>query len=130
MNAPNVYSKLFAIAKIRKQPKHLSTDDWINMWCHTYTHTHKHNIAYGCMLNHFSHVWLFAIPWTVACQASLSLGFSRQEYWRGLPFPSPGDLPDPRIKPTSLRSPALASRFFTTSANWEAYSVILCMNMC
>ena len=51
-----------------------------------------------------SHVWLFATPWTVANQAPLSMGFSRQEYWSGLPFPSPGDLPDPGIKP---RSPAL-----------------------
>ena len=45
-----------------------------------------------------------ATPWTVARQAPLSMGFSRQEYWSGLPFPSPGDLPDPGIKP---RSPAL-----------------------
>ena len=51
-----------------------------------------------------SHVRLFAIAWTVVYQASLSMGFSRQEYWSGLPFPSPGDLPDPGIKP---RSPAL-----------------------
>ena len=50
----------------------------------------------------------FAIPWTVACQASLSMGFSRQEYWSGLPFPSPGDRPEPGIEPTSLGSPALA----------------------
>ena len=49
-------------------------------------------------------VRLFAIPWTVVYQASLSMGFSRQEYWSGLPFPSPGDLPDPGIEP---RSPAL-----------------------
>ena len=48
-----------------------------------------------------SHVRLFAIPWTVAYQASLSMGFSRQEYWSELPFPSPGDLPDPGIKPRS-----------------------------
>ena len=46
----------------------------------------------------------------------LSVGFSRQEYWSGLPFPSPADLPDPGIKPTSLMSPALAGRFFTTGA--------------
>ena len=46
-----------------------------------------------------SHVRLFATPWTVAYQAPPSVGFSRQEYWRGLPFPSPGDLPDPRVKP-------------------------------
>ena len=47
-------------------------------------------------------VRLFATPWTVAYQASPSMGFSRQEYWSGLPFPSPGDLPDPGIKPGSL----------------------------
>ena len=46
-------------------------------------------------------VQLFATPWTVACQAPLSMGFSRQEYWSGLPFPSPGDLPNPGLKPTS-----------------------------
>ena len=51
-----------------------------------------------------SHVWLFATPWTVAYQAPPSMGLSRQEYWSGLPFPSPGDLPDPGFKP---RSPAL-----------------------
>ena len=51
-----------------------------------------------------SSVQLFVIPWTVVYQASLSMGFSRQEYWSGLPFPSPGDLPDPGIEP---RSPAL-----------------------
>ena len=48
------------------------------------------------------------------------MGFSRQEYWSGLPFPSPGDLPDPGIKPASLMSPVLAGGFFTTSATWEA----------
>ena len=57
------------------------------------------------------HVRLFATPWTVACQAPLSMEFCRQEYWSGLPFTSPGDLPDSGIKP---KSPALAGRFFTT----------------
>ena len=52
-------------------------------------------------------------PWTVAHQASLSMGFSRQEYQSGLPFPSPGDLPDPGIEPSS---PALAGGFFTTES--------------
>ena len=52
--------------------------------------------------------------WTVAHQAPLSMGFSRQEYWSGLPFPSPGDPPDPRIKPVSLASPASSGGFFTT----------------
>ena len=50
----------------------------------------------------------------VAHQAPLSMGFSRQEYWNGLPFPSPGDLPNPGIEPAFVESPALASRFFTT----------------
>ena len=59
--------------------------------------------------------------WTVACQASLPMGFFKQEYWSGLPFPSPGDLPNPGIKPVSLVSPVLAGRFFTTSAIWEAH---------
>ena len=54
-----------------------------------------------------SHVQLFATPGTVACQALLSVDFSRQEYWSGLLFSTPGDLPDPRIKPVSLESPAL-----------------------
>ena len=59
-------------------------------------------------------VQLFVTPWTVAYQAPLSMEFSRQEYWSGLPFASPGDLPDPMIKPTSPGPPALASVFFTT----------------
>ena len=54
-----------------------------------------------------SHVQLFAIPWTVAHQAPLSMGFSRQEYCSGLPCPSPGDLPDPGMEPVSFASPAL-----------------------
>ena len=73
------------------------------------------------MLSHFGRVRLFATSWTVACQAPLSMGFSRQEYWRGLPFPPPGDLPDSGIKPASLVSLELAGRFFTTSATWEAH---------
>ena len=58
-----------------------------------------------------SRVLLSVTPWTVACQAPLSMGFSRQEYWSGLPFPSPGDLPDPGIKPgsPSLQADALTS---------------------
>ena len=60
------------------------------------------------------------IPWIVAHQSHLYIGFSRQESWRGLPFPTPGDLPDPGIKPASLESPALAGRFFYHWATWEA----------
>ena len=71
------------------------------------------------MVSRFSHVRLFATPWTVACQAPLSVEFSRQEYWSGLSCPSPGNLPDPGIEPVSLTSPALAGGFFTISAAWE-----------
>ena len=63
-----------------------------------------------------SHIQLFATPWTSACQAPLFMGFSRQDYWSGLPFRLPGDLPDPGIKPESPVSPALADRVFTTES--------------
>ena len=68
------------------------------------------------LLSHFSRVWLSVIPWTVARQAALSMGFSRQEYWSGLQCPPAGDLPDPGIEPASLTSPPLAGEFFTTNA--------------
>ena len=71
------------------------------------------------LLSCFSSVWLFVAPWTVTCQAPLSMGFSRQEYWSGLPFPPPGDLPNPGVELESLGSPALAGWFCTTSATWE-----------
>ena len=82
----------------------------------------------ACVLSRFSRVQLFATLWTLALQAPLSMGFSRQEYWSGLPRPPPGDLPNPGIELTSPASPALASPaspalegwFFTTSATWEA----------
>ena len=69
--------------------------------------------SYWCVCV-LSHDRLFATPWTTASQASLPMGFSRQEYWRGLPFPTPGDLPNPGIKLETLASPALAGGFFTT----------------
>ena len=59
-------------------------------------------------------------PWTVACQAPLSVEFFLQGFWSGLPFPTTGDLPDPGIEPTSPASPALGGGFFTTWATWEA----------
>ena len=64
----------------------------------------------------FSRVRLFTTLWTVARQAPLSMGFSKQEYWNGLSFLPPGDLPNPGTEPASLMSPALAGEFFTTSA--------------
>ena len=67
-----------------------------------------------------SHIQLFATLWTVARQAPLSMGFSRPEYWSGLPCPPPGDLLNPGLEPASLVSPSLADTFLTTSATWEA----------
>ena len=66
------------------------------------------------MLSCFICVQFFAILWTVDRQVPLSMGFSRQGHWNGLPCPSPGNLPDPGTEPESLMSPALAGRFFTT----------------
>ena len=74
-------------------------------------------------VNRLSYARLFVTPWTVAYQAPLSVGFSREEYWSGLPFPSPGDLPNPETEPMSLISSALAGRFFTTSATWETLDI-------
>ena len=95
--------------------------------------SYKAKHTFCCLVRHFptlrnvcvcmcvlSRARLFATPWTVARQAPLSVGFSRQEYWNGLPFPSPGNLPDPGIKSVSPSSPALAGRFFTTNTTWEA----------
>ena len=72
------------------------------------------------MLSHFSRVQFFVILWTIASQAPLSMGFSRQENWSGLPCPPPRDLPNPGIEPASLTSPALVAGFFNTSDTWEA----------
>ena len=85
-----------------------------------------HACMHVCVQSHFSHVRLFAAPWTVACLAPPSMGFSRQEYWSGVTCPSPGDLPNPGIKP---RSPALAGKFFTTSATWEAPTPVFSQSM-
>ena len=71
-------------------------------------------LGFVCVLGRFSRVRLFVAPRTVAHQAALSMGFSRQEDWSGFLCPPQGDLPDPGIKPMSLVSPALAGEFFTT----------------
>ena len=75
-----------------------------------------------------SHFQLFVTPWTVARQAPVSVGFSRQEYWSGLPCPSPGDLPDPGIKPASLASPVTAGKFHLGSP-WMPYIHYYLTNM-
>ena len=74
-----------------------------------------------------SPVQLFLTPWAAARQAPLSMEFPRQEYWSGLPFPSPGDLPNPGIKSTPLVSPALAGGFFTTEPQGSPDNGILIM---
>ena len=68
----------------------------------------------ACVISHFSYVWLFVTLWTVACQAPLSMGFSRQEDWSGLPHPSPEDLPHPGLNPCPLHL-----------LNWQIGSLVL-----
>ena len=76
-------------------------------------------------------VRLFATPWTVTCQALLSIEFSRQEYWSGLPCPPLGDLPNSGIEAVSLTSSALSVGFLTTSTSWKAHSVYCrCHRIC
>ena len=88
---------------------------------------HSHQLGlHVCVLSGLSHVQLFVTPWTVAHQAPLSRGFCRQDYWSGLPCPSPGDLPNSGLKPASLTAPALAGGFFTTSTTWEAQLGLQC----
>ena len=94
--------------------------------CSTSTNT----LTYACVqLSHFSCVWLFATLWAVAHQAPLSMGFPKQKYWSGLPCP-PADLPESGSEPESLKSPALAGRFLTTSAPWEAPSFLIPFAFC
>ena len=136
---------LFIILKEWKQPKCQSTDEWINtVWCihmsECYWIAKRVRFWYvlqcGCNLKALclvkedrherpcvcsvvsSSLWP---PWTTACQAPLTVEFSRQEYWKMVPFPLPGDFPNPGIKPVSLTSPALAGVFFTITATWEAH---------
>ena len=82
-----------------------------------------HSLYVKMKVKLLSHVGLFGTPGTVACQAPLSVGFPRQEYWSGLPFPSPGDLPDPGIEPAS---PALQGDSFTVWAIRESLYVLMC----
>ena len=94
--------------------------DWENRWIINilYPQWCICKIRLPCMPSRFSRVRLFVTLWTIY-QAPLSMRFSRQEYWSGLLFPSPGDLPDPEMEPTSPVSPALAGRFFTINITWE-----------
>ena len=89
-------------------------------YMHIYQHKCLYVYKYPLVINHFHCVQLLATLRTVAHQAPLSMGFSRQEHWSGLSCPPPRDLSDPEIEPVSLMFLGLAGRFFTTSATWEA----------
>ena len=97
-------------------PLHKSSKVLLPWHCYLWDYVHAcvHAKSLSC-------VWLFATPWMAAHQAPLSMGFSGQGYWSQLPFPPPGNLPDPGIKPGSLLSPALVGGILTTSATWEAH---------
>ena len=99
-----------------------SKSEWITI---SHCELLLHNPVHTCMLSCFSCVQLFATPWTVACQAPLSMEFLRQEYWSGLPCPSPGDLPNPGTEPIYYGF-CTGDGFFTQWATWKAsYSCIL-----
>ena len=101
---------IFTISRIWKQPKCLLIDEYIRK-CEIYIYIYMYVCMYiyvcACKRSHFSRVWFFVTQWNVACQAPLSMGFYRQEYWSELPFSSLGDLPDSRIKPAFPVPPVL-----------------------
>ena len=91
----NAHSSIIYDSQRWKQPKYPTTDEWIHYYCSISTHA-------VCVLNSFSCVWLFVTLWTVACQALLFMGFSRQEYWSKLVCPPPGNIPDQGSHPFLL----------------------------
>ena len=94
--------------------------NWMNDMRNDVTNGFMQILLIACILSRFSRVWLFETPWTVTLQGPLSIGLSRrQEYWSRLLCPPPGYLLYPRIRPSSLKSPAFAWGFFTTEATWE-----------
>ena len=102
--------------------------EWRSIWIHSVSQqTHKYTLAFlKVKVKSLSCVRLFATPWTVAYQAPPSMGFFRQEYWSGLPLPSPGDLPDTGIKPWSpaLQADALTSEPPGKLSSWEGCKVL------
>ena len=101
--------------------------------------TNRELPSLACSFSHFSHVWLFSTIRTVACQAPLSMGFSRQEYWNGLPCPPPGDLPDQGIKPMSIYVSCIDRQvvfcfvlffFFVNLVNWRLITLQYCSGFC
>ena len=104
----------------------------IFVWIHVFTSLEQilrsriaAYVLVSCMPSHFSHVQLFVTLWTIACQAPLSTGFNRQEYWSGLTCPSPEDLPDQGIEPASLVSPTLQADSLSTGLQFPSNSQIV-----
>ena len=96
----------------------------IYMYIHTHTHTHTYTYAY--VLSRISCIGLWN-PVDCSPSGSSLRGFSRQKYWSGLPCPPPGDAPVPRIEPASLKSHALAGKFFTTSTTYMGIHICICL---
>ena len=116
LNPPNLVSTPFThILKGQLNPDtvKLNTLPRVKLLNVTAPSSYTPNVTSCMHAQSLSGVQLFETPWTVACQVPLPMGFFRQEYWSGLQFPPPGDLPDPGIKPASPESPELAGRFFT-----------------
>ena len=114
MRWPKYWSFSFTILPSKEIPGLISFRmDWLDL------------LAVQGTLKSLLQLQFFATLWTVAHQAPLSMGFSRQEYWSASPCPPPVDLPDPGIEPASLMSPALAGSFFTTVTTWEALCLTL-----
>ena len=108
-------------AQGNKHIHHPEVSSWtfVRFWLRIFDMRYTHLLL--CCVQAQSSVQLFVTPWTVAYQASLSVGFSRQEYWSGLSFPPTGDLPNPGIE---TESPALAGRFFTTEPPGKPYTLL------
>ena len=129
---PALYKKVLTILRFQQKKWGLKNNQPVG-WSVNWTLSHPLLPPQPCVCavpNHFSHGRLFAALWTVARQAPLSMGFSRQEYWTGLSCPPPGDLPNQGIKPTSLMSLALADGFFTISPTWESPTQPYYLSIC
>ena len=111
-----VRAAVHEVTKSRTQLSNWTITKYVCFLCHLPATAHRHRLCVPVCL--VSRIQLFAPLWTVTHQAPLSMGFSRQVYWSGLPFPSPGDLPDPGIEP---ESPYLAGRFSTTEPPGKPY---------
>ena len=104
MDGGTLWAAIYGVTQSRTRLKRLSSSSSSLIYASLMAQLEKNLLAMQekVKVKSLSRVQLFATPWTVAYEAPLSMGFSRQQYWSGLPFPSPGDLPDPGIEPGSL----------------------------